>query len=179
MQPTWVELEEAEHGAIWDRFDRRFGFRPDVQEFPGFDEPLDSITFALSGMFGDEDRYWRIRRDCESAFLEAARGVVAAGEFIYALDWQHPAYRFWPHRPVEVDHLGDWTVPFLPNGDYYCFVEPQLQFGTLGHPWEETLCVFGARLSEELESGLTELLGLPIRRGGKVVRQAPPRCGNP
>jgi hypothetical protein len=177
MAQTWAVLDDAEREAIWDRFYARFDFRASMTNFPGFAEPADSTTFSLSAMYGDEDRYWQIRRGCEAAFLAAARSAVPADGHLYALDWQHPAYRFWPHGPVETDHLGDWTVPFLPNGDYYCFVDPDLRFGTLGHPWEETLCLFGAPFSTALAGALIDLLGMPIRRGGKAVREAPSRRG--
>jgi Protein of unknown function (DUF2716) len=172
MQPAWFELDEAERDTIWDRFEHRFAFRPHIRLFPGFDEPADSTTFSISGVFGDESRYEQTRRACESAFVEAVSGVVASGDFIYALDWQHPAYRFWPHRPIERDECGDWTVPFIPDGDYYCFVDRELRFGTLGHPWEQTLCVFGDQLLAGLEAVFIDLLGSPIRRGGRDVRDA-------
>jgi hypothetical protein len=168
--PTWTELDEPDYRAIWDRFDARFAFRPDVEVFPGFDEPADSVTFSVSGMFGGGDRSSAVQRGCEGAFLHAARRLVAVDGFLYALDWQHPAYRFRPHGSVGRDEFGDWAVPLLPNGDYFCFLDPDFRFGTLGHPWEQTLCVFGAPLWTELEGTFTELLGPPIRRGGSAVR---------
>ncbi|MEU8631730.1 DUF2716 domain-containing protein [Amycolatopsis sp. NPDC048633] len=39
-----------------------------------------------------------------------------------------------------------------------------LRLGTFGHPWEETLCVFGELLTR-VEPALTALLGPPTRRG--------------
>ena len=124
MESTWTELELVERDAIWDAFYERFRFRPSMTEFPGLHEPEDSVTFSLSGMCGDEDRYWRVRRACEAAALAAFRKLVAPGGYLHVLDWQHPGYRFRPHSTVEVDHLGDWTVPLLPNGDYFFFLDP-------------------------------------------------------
>ncbi|MFB6581152.1 MULTISPECIES: DUF2716 domain-containing protein [unclassified Streptomyces] len=49
-------------------------------------------------------------------------------------------------------------------GDYYLYLDPGLCFGTLGHPWEHTLCAFGAPLLAEAEAELTALLGEPVRR---------------
>ena len=116
-----------------------------------------------------------MRRACEATALATFREVVPPGGWLYALDWQHPGYRFRPHLPVEVDHLGDWTLPFLPDGDYYIFVDPQWRFGTLGHPWEQTLCVFGDELLRVLAPRLVDALGEPVRRGGKAVRPMPRR----
>ncbi|MFC9086772.1 DUF2716 domain-containing protein [Nocardiopsis dassonvillei] len=42
-----------------------------------------------------------------------------------------------------------------------------LRTGTFGHPWENTLCVFGRDLLDRVENGLTALLGEPTRRDGR------------
>jgi hypothetical protein len=39
-----------------------------------------------------------------------------------------------------------WRVTPLPNGDYYIFLSEVFRTGTFGHPWEETMCIFGDRL---------------------------------
>ncbi|WP_412566290.1 DUF2716 domain-containing protein [Streptomyces nojiriensis] len=38
-----------------------------------------------------------------------------------------------------------------------------LRLGTFGHPWEQTLTVWGPTLPAAVETELTELLGAPIR----------------
>jgi hypothetical protein len=48
-------------------------------------------------------------------------------------------------------------------------VTADLRFGSFGHPWEESLCVFGADLLAEVEDDLTALLGTVMRRGGRNV----------
>lgn len=167
MEPTWELLAESDRSAAWDVIYGRFAFRPDVKRFPGFAEPPDSVTFSLAKLYGDEEHYWRVRRACEEAALKCFRELIPASGWLNVLDWQHNCYRLRPHLPIEVDELGDWTVPFLPDGDYYLYLDPQWRFGTLGHPWEETLCVFGDELLRLLAPRLTELLGEPIRRGGR------------
>lgn len=57
-----------------------------------------------------------------------------------------------------------WPGSVYPDGDYYLYLDPELRFGTLGHPWEHTLCMFGAPLLAEAEAELTVLLGEPVRR---------------
>jgi hypothetical protein len=163
----WSSLGEPEREAVWERFRSRFRFRPHTLEFPGFDEPAGSVTFSVAGMFGAAERAQRIVSGCQAAFLEACRALVPPDDCLLALDWQHPAYRFLPHAEVETDEFGDWLVPLLPDGDYVCFVAPDLSHGTLGHPWEQTLCVFGDRLIAAVETRFTGFLGLPIRRSGR------------
>ena len=59
----------------------------------------------------------------------------------------------------------DMRQPVFPDGDYSIFLATDLRLGTFGHPWEETLCVFGQPL---LDSGVVEDLALPIvRRDGR------------
>lgn len=50
-----------------------------------------------------------------------------------------------------------------PDWDYYLHLTEDLRLGTFGHPWEQTLCVFGALLGF-VEAELTGLLGAPPRR---------------
>ena len=63
---------------------------------------------------------------------------------ILALDWQHPSYRI---HDVKLDWLNlphdDWPITPFPDGDYYIFLTETFSHGFLGHPWEQTICVFG------------------------------------
>jgi hypothetical protein len=77
------------------------------------------------------------------ALLDALRAWVPPDEPVLALDWQHASYEFYPHRFAEPRDPTGWRVPALPAGDYYLFVTPDHRLGSLGHPWEQTLCVFG------------------------------------
>ncbi len=53
-------------------------------------------------------------------------------------------------------------MPVYPKGDYYIFLRDDLSEGTFGHPWEQTLCVFGERLLASL--GRTLATWLPVIR---------------
>lgn len=73
------------------------------------------------------------------------------------LDWQHPGYRF--NAAVHAEAFDtEWPVTVYPNGDYYIFARPDFSAGTFGHPWEQTLCVFGAELIETLGRTLSTWL---------------------
>jgi hypothetical protein len=88
-----------------------------------------------------------------------ALAVVGPEAPVIVLDWQHPAYRFWPHRNRTFDNgqLLAGLTP-VPDGDYYVFVTEDLHLGTFGHPWEASLCVFGSPLVDKLQPILDALL---------------------
>jgi hypothetical protein len=52
----------------------------------------------------------------------------------------------------------------IPDGDYHIFLAPDFSWGFFGHPWEWTICVFGAPLLATLEHRALRPLGPPIRR---------------
>ncbi|WP_406045041.1 DUF2716 domain-containing protein [Micromonospora sp. NBC_00898] len=80
---------------------------------------------------------------------------------LLVLDWQHTSYHFWPHRQAcRPDQ--EWPIEIFPDGDYYIFLTPDMSCGTFGHPWEQTLCVFGEPLVKVLAPLLTSWL--PIKR---------------
>jgi hypothetical protein len=158
-RPVTPLLYEAEHDEIWARFKDRFTFRPDMRAFPGITEPETSATWSL--------------RDCEESAVDELDEIVHSGlgtatrpgEQLYALDWQHVGYRFDPRRVGGRGPRRPGGV--FPGGDYSVSLTPDLRLGTFGHPWEETLCVFGEPLLAAVEARLTALLGPPVRRGGK------------
>jgi len=51
----------------------------------------------------------------------------------------------------------------FPDGDYHIHLTRDLRLGTFGHPWEETVCVFGDLLTL-IDAELTAALRPPIRR---------------
>ncbi|MFB6615147.1 DUF2716 domain-containing protein [Streptomyces sp. NPDC056367] len=148
-------------GPLWDRFYADFDFKPSTTYRPAITEPSPSAVWNLHS-------HHRIVPDLP-AELDAIvqRGLLAAtepGEFVYWLDWQHDGYRYDPRR---VGVPGRPAVPGLgtyPDGDYYLHLTHDLRLGTFGHPWEQTLTVWGPALLNAVEGGLTDLLGEPVRR---------------
>ncbi len=146
---AWEELSRTEYDAVWDRFERRFEFRPSIYEsdWPGIREPAPSVTFDISGFYRRDPRASEAMEwDLNLCVLEALRRCTGPSRWLYALDWQHDAYRFYPHRRFEHSDPRAWLVPVLPNGDYYIFLAEGFEFGIFGHPWERTMCVFGPEL---------------------------------
>ncbi|MFG2520170.1 DUF2716 domain-containing protein [Streptomyces sp. NPDC048527] len=77
---------------------------------------------------------------------------------LFALDWQHTSYRF---APQEAGGPGQaaWPLSPYPDGDYYIFLSEGFRFGSFGHPWEESLCLFGEELLDAASTEVNEVLG--------------------
>ena len=156
--PTW---EEIDYETIWTRLEATFGFRPGMGSatWPTFDEPINSVTYGLAPCWdGDGTSEWA-RQTVNSAVVWAMAGLVDEGSPLLVLDWQHQAYRFWPHRRSSTRPL---RITPVPDGDYHIFLTENFSTGSLGHPWEETLCVFGAPLLERVSPLLAAIL--PVLR---------------
>jgi hypothetical protein len=158
-------VHQPEYDTIWDAFDKHFAFKPGMQSIPAISEPDASVSWHLDAVHPVGDR------TVEELEVIIKRGILACsrpGEKMYWLDWQHQAYRFDPRR---VDRPGRprWPGAAYPDGDYYIYLAPDLRMGTFGHPWEPSLCLFGAELLDAVEAELTAILGRVLRRAGHNV----------
>jgi hypothetical protein len=176
---AWVELSEAEDKEVWRRFDRRFRFRPSVKksDWPGIQVPAPFATYSVPDPWSAADI-----TDLHEHALTAFRLALPRDSSMYALDWQHSCYRFAPHAPVESWPMPDlrrrglgsdhkvrfedrWTIPVLPNGDYYIFLAPDFTWGWIGHPWEQSICVFGDKLVSAVAKHRPSLFTKVLRKG--------------
>lgn len=159
---AWTELDAASYDEVWARFDRRFSFRPgvDPKTWPALREPTPSVTFDLS-VIPDGPRRGAAYDAINSEALRAFVWSTPDLEELFALDWQHPAYRF---RPADqaLTWQAEWKISIYPDGDYYAFLADDFSEGTFGHPWERTLCIIGPRLCASL--GRSLVTWLPIKR---------------
>lgn len=168
----WIELDDPEYDQIWDRFQEQLRFRPSIERrhWPGIAEPTPSATWSVAGIWGEGRDTTRLAHDLAERALAALQSVTPRGGWLYALDWQHEAYRLDPHAPFEWDDPDeDWPVPALPDGDYRVFVAADLGWGWFGHPWEKTICVWGAELLAVVEAAPPLLFEWPVRRNGRGV----------
>jgi len=150
------ELDEAEYDAVWDDFYGKFDFKPSVDgPFPAIKEPRDSITFKFRENYTDSD-IDNLAKSISTAFVEC--GVEL--EEVYYLDWQHDCYAL---APTEIQ--GSWATGF-PDGDYAIFLSKDMAFGTFGHPWENSICVFGDRFVKALLTVSPSILEYSIRNSG-------------
>jgi hypothetical protein len=182
MPDGWLEVVGAEEAAIWDRFETFCQFRPSMNpdHWPGIVEPVPSLTWDLAARRSEIGQEWRsgswrwaVNADeIDRLVLTALRDCLTESEWIYVLDWQHPTYKCWPHRFDTDREAEERPVEVFPNGDYHAFVHPDLRWGTFGHPWEATLCVWGHELIAAVHArshdGLTRL----HRRDGTPIAPA-------
>ncbi|WP_439661754.1 DUF2716 domain-containing protein [Lentzea sp. HUAS TT2] len=158
---AWTEIPDQRYRRLWDEFDQRFQFKPSIypKDWPSIAEPRGSVTLDLAGIF-QPDHFEAGCRRVDEVVLASLQRVFDEQTALLALDWQHPAYEFRPHR-----HTGAFTWPEsplspFPDGDYHIFLTEDMDQGTFGHPWEHTLCVWG----DDLVSDLVPELGLPVKR---------------
>jgi hypothetical protein len=165
-------MTEAEMDAVWDRFDKIFVFSPSVdsKNWPIYAEPTPSVTFDISHLWDiyrkNESVAENIDRDLHFKTLSAFRLCVPVDGRMYALDWNHLCYSFYPHRAKPEER---WGVPVIPNGDYYIFIAEDFSFGTLGQPWETSICVFGQVLLDAIDQFAPLLFDRVLRRNGEPV----------
>jgi len=168
MDGAWENLTDAEMDIAWDRFYPEFNFRPSVhpQDWPGIKEPAPSTTYSISSVYGKD--YYVLEKDLNAKTLKAFQKCIEQEKRLYALDWQHPCYWLYAHHFVDSQRPKAWMVPVLPNGDYYIFLAEDFSFGLFGHPWEQTICVFGTVLLSALAQDMPLLFTKHIRRDGKA-----------
>jgi Protein of unknown function (DUF2716) len=156
---AWVELSKKEYADVWDKFYKSFRFSPSTSKFPGILEPSPSITYSWN---------YALLADTKSDFQQqvkvALKDIVPFGGRVYALDWQHECYWFYPHLS-EHEH---WWID-VPDSEYAIFISEDFSFGYFGHPWEETICVFGQMLLEAFQKYPPRLFEKVIRKDGKPV----------
>lgn len=170
--PVWEKLDD-EYESFWTPFDDKFGFRPGTQpgSWPAIKEPHGSITFGLAALFDGTGTGEWLRRAIDFTVIWALADIVGPDSPLIAMDWQHPCHYFWPHRNRAIEPSGMLSMNHItpvPDGDYYIFVNEDMSAGTFGHPWEQTLCVFGADLVSKLEAPLAAML--PIVRSKSTAR---------
>jgi hypothetical protein len=175
----WEGLPGDEDRRVWDLFEATFRFRPSMNpaHWPGIVEPNPSVTWDLAldraevvdgwrrGGWTDGVDYVRVN----AVLVAAWTRVLAPSDWLYVLDWQHPSYRCWPHRVDPPTTPNTMPVDVFPNGDYYIFLSSDLRYGTFGHPWEASLCVWGDQLIDAVAAVDRDCLTRVLRRNGEVT----------
>jgi Protein of unknown function (DUF2716) len=151
--PWSRELSPSESDGLWATFTQSFAFRPDYYEKtkPAIQEPKPSVVFDVSAV--NDEHVDRINAHA----LQALRNTTSVEAELIFLDWQHASFSFNPHD----DRIGT-ELPVIPDGDYFILVASDFSYGTFGHPWQETVCVFGERLIDNLPAQLFD--ELPVVR---------------
>lgn len=162
-QPAWSPISMDADDEYWTPFFERFDFRPSIRAFPAITEPAPSVTIDLDPIFAarSQAEFAAGVAAVNSVTLLALVRVLEPDSSLVVLDWQHQTYRFWPHR-FACQPDARWQTDVFPDGDYYTFLTEDMSTGTFGHPWEQTLCVFGEPLLSTLVPMLTNWL--PVQR---------------
>ncbi len=135
-----------------------------MHELPGIDEPAPSIAYSLVHEDGTRAEPVWVNR----ALLTALRRVTSVDDSVVVMNWQHTTYRCRPHKIRDEDPPDQmWPTQIYPDGDHYIWLAEDLQYGTFGHPWEPSLCVFGEQLLAALTEIGDEALGRTLRTNGK------------
>jgi hypothetical protein len=151
----WLPVDDGDGEALWRRFAATFGFRAGTtaKDWPAIREPVPSVTYGLGPFTGE--RMAAVAR----LVADVLRAVTRPEETVVFHDWVHPSSRLLPHRLTD-------EGPLFPNGDYAIAVAEDLRFGVLGHPWERSLCFFGAAAVDAVDRLNRGTLTAVLRRDG-------------
>ncbi|MFZ2510754.1 MAG: DUF2716 domain-containing protein [Gordonia sp. (in: high G+C Gram-positive bacteria)] len=145
---------EVDYDIAWAPFDERFAFKANFheREHPAIRLSDDCLVLDLGEVFAYDGPKFAAGEAAINASGLRAFVWLAEDEELTALDWQHPAYRYSP--ALQSLTAATAGVPVFPNGDYYAHMTQDLRWGTFGHPWQQTLTVWGVDLIETLGAEL-------------------------
>lgn len=97
---NWFKLSSKEDNKAWEKLYKEFRYNPSMTSFPAFKIPCPYIKYNISSYLNwteDMETFDEIYDDLELKSLHAFQALVHKGEYMYALDWQHPSYWINPH----------------------------------------------------------------------------------
>ncbi len=159
-------LTDEMYNQIGDWVEAELKFRPchldrqaaDAQGILPFQISQPHAVYGLEDMAEDQAEYMY------TLVLGALQAVTPKGGLLYALDWQHSGFLFDPRNPADMQSIyvenaryygGGYHAyfpDFYPDGDYYFFIDQNLSFGYLSHPWRQEVWIFGEALVEQFEA---------------------------
>jgi hypothetical protein len=160
----WDPMPDRLTSKVMRAFEQRFSFRPSPlpRDWPSIAEPAPSVTLDLSPTWTAAGQ---MTVDPDELILGLLVAAFPASERLVAINYNHCTWWFWPHRFSAVSRespyslaegreimvapevfvaADSWEMHPFPNGDYSIVTSEDMTSGTFGHPWEQTLCVFGA-----------------------------------
>ncbi len=148
---VWREID---YDVAWAPFDQRFAFSANFheREHPAIRLSDDCLVLDLGDVFANDGPRFAAAETAINASGLRAFVWLAGDEELTALDWQHPAYRYSPALQSLTDAAA--AVPVFPNGDYFAHMTQDLWWGTFGHPWQQTLTIWGVDMIETLGAEL-------------------------
>ena len=154
---------KQEYHAIWDKVYEKLKFRPSYYDRGhSMNVPL---PFEIDRNYTVYD-IEQITEEQIDLTQEIIRNILISitseNQRLYALDWQHDAFIFNPRNIEEQKDYSDgkynrYFPGFIPDGDYYFFIDEDFEFGYLGHPWRQEIWIFGDQLIEKIEEVYPQL----------------------
>ena len=164
---AWVPLSKAEEDAAWEHFFADLHFP--MGQHAG-KEPAPSVTYSIAHAFNaGMDARVSLEDELDDKILITLKHCVPLDGRVYALDWQHMCYWFYPHRMAESGSWDAWKVPVLPDGDFYVFLAEDWSFCIFGDCINLTICIYGRCLLDTLAANLPALFTRVIRIDGQLV----------
>ena len=153
----YSRLESEEYNMVWDKFENIYKFTPSIypEKWPGIKEPNPSITFTWRDLDGFNEKTEVLDKILISAFTV----LSSENRIKYILDWQHTCYKL-----IDLNSSTSYPLGTFPDGDYHIWLSKDLNCGTFGHPWEETICIIGEELISLVGEQMIDVLGNPIRK---------------
>ena len=94
----------------------------------------------------------------EHAVQRGLRACMRSGEHLYFQRYGLQGFRFDPQR-VGAPGCPNWPGPACAWDEYHFLTTADARLGTYADPTEQTLCVFGTELLDEISGELRWLLG--------------------
>ncbi len=170
-------LTDSETDQIWSEFYKHISFRPSIAlNIPFvFTSPTTYSIYDIKNIMctGDETKW----NAYENQISEVMKELTPCGEYLFALDWQHSCFRFYPHilsngstceksvyeqpeADLQRQSYNAYYPTFIPNGDYMFFFPGNFEWGYLSHPWHQEVWIYGNGASKCFETCLLDL-GIP------------------
>ncbi|WP_411334578.1 DUF2716 domain-containing protein [Metabacillus indicus] len=162
---NWFELSSKEDKELYKKIYKKLKFKPSTVEFPSFVVPSPFISYDLSHCLVDMSQFESLNSDLKNKTLHNLKEVTKKDEFIYGFDWNHASYWVNPHLDFPKTECNEWLVPVFPDGDYYFFLQENLDWGILGHPWEKSITIFGTDLLKAFKNVSPSLFWKVLRKG--------------
>lgn len=145
---------EVDYDSAWTPFNERFQFTPDYYErsAAAIRLPQNSLVIDLRPIFEHDGARFAAGEAAISSSALRAFVWLAEDNEVLALDWQHTAYHYSPSQ--QALSVNAMLVPVFPNGDYFAHMTTDLRWGTFGHPWQQTLTIWGDELIATLGAEL-------------------------
>jgi Protein of unknown function (DUF2716) len=122
------------------------------------------LVTSMDGLIGTFNPHLRRPDRLHPARLQPADPRMAAHQLPAAP--RPAAHRHFLPEALTRNLPPGWPRSPYPNGDYPVMISEDLHYGSFGHPWEHTLCLFGTDLLDAIADEITHTLPI-LRRGGQ------------